>query len=366
MTVVPTQSAPIEEGSAVSLARYAKIVGYWECSFFGVSRAGAPESCRSVWVKRERDTIADYLAEAQDEIEDQIGYPLGTWQWFQDKVPYTLPLQARRGHVIEAGVRATTTISADEAVSHATDPAVIGPVATTVTDEDEIHVFYPASLVEEEIEIHPSDIDLDTGAGTVTIYVPRCRMVHPDEADNPRGGIDYTDTANFLAVVDVVRVYNDDSTHATLTWPNRASSTCVPGCDCPVCLSYTMDGCITVRDSHLGSLSVLPATYSGGSWSAVLASTCCVGTPEYATVNYRAGVALTRQAESAIVRLAHAKMPEEPCACEIVQLLWKRDRTVPDVLTRERINCRFGLSNGAWAAWQFCQAMRLVRGGRPI
>ena len=150
MAVVPVRAGLIEEGSAVSLARYAKIVGYWECSFFGVNRAGAPESCRSIWVKRERDQIAEYLAEAQDEIECEIGYPIGVWQWFSESVPYTMPLRARRGHVLEAGIRATTTISADEAVSHATDPAVIGPVATTVTDEDEIHVFYPVSLVEEE------------------------------------------------------------------------------------------------------------------------------------------------------------------------------------------------------------------------
>jgi hypothetical protein len=124
-----------------------------------------------------------------------------------------------------------------------------------------------------------------------------------------------------------------------------------------------------VRDSQLGSLAVLPATYSGGTWTAYDTSgTCCIGRPDYVTVNYRAGVALTRMAETAIVRLAHAKMPEEPCSCEVASLMWKGDRATPDNYTRERINCRFGLSNGAWAAWQFCQqpGMKLVRGGRPL
>jgi len=350
------------------MARYAKIIGYWECSFFGVRRDGAPDSCRSIWVKRERDDILKYLAEAQQEIEDEIGYAIGTWRWFDDLLPYSFPLRARKGYVIEGGVRASTDIATDEAVDHTTDPAVIGPVATTVTDEDEIHVYYPASLVEEEIEISPSDIDLDTGAGTVTIYVPRCRMVHPDFVDNPRGGVDYTDDNNFLAVVDVKRVYNDPSTNASLIWPHRSSSACSPGCTCPTCSSYTRTGCINVHNPLTGSLGVLPATYSGGTWTALSSSACCIGKPNYVHVYYRAGRELTRQAEDAIVRLAHAKMPAEPCSCEVVSLLWKRDRNIPEVMTRERINCPFGLSDGAWAAWEFCQSpgMKLVRGGRPL
>jgi hypothetical protein len=366
VTVVPTQSALIEEPSVVTLPRYAKIVGYWEESFFGINRAGAPQSCRSIWVKRERDLVARYLAEAQEEVEAEINYPLGTWRWFQDTLPYTWPLEAPWGWVIEGGIEVVTVIAADEAIDHTTDPAVIGPVATTVTDEDEIHLFYPASLVEEDVEIHPSDIDLDTGAGTVTFQVPRARLVAPAYVDNPRTGLDYTDLANFLALLDVRRVYNDPSTQAVLRWPNRSSSTCLPGCDCPVCSTYTATGCITVRQSNIGSLSVLPATYSGGAWTSTACASCCTGDPQRVTINYRAGKALTRQAEDAVVRLAHAKMPEEPCACELVSLLWKRDRHVPDVVTRERINCRFGLSDGAWAAWQFCQAMKLWRGGRPL
>jgi len=55
-------------------------------------------------------------------------------------------------------------------------------------------------------------------------------------------------------------------------------------------------------------------------------------------------------------------MPEEPCGCEVAQRLWRRDRHVPEVLTRERINCPYGLSDGAWQAWRFTQSMKLVRG----
>jgi hypothetical protein len=346
------------------MARYAKIVGYWECSFFGVNRPGAPQSCRSIWVKRERDLIDHYLAEGQEELENEIGYPLGTWRWFQDAMAYRQPIRARRGWVLEGGVRAVAVVAAGVAVDHTADPATIGPVPTAVTDPDELRLYYPAALVEEELEIHPSDVDL--AGGFVTFRVPRCRMVHPDVADNPRTGLDYADLANFLATVDVRRVYNDPGTQAVLHWPNRSSASCLPGCCCPTCSTYSATACITVRDAERGSLSLLPATYSAGAWTATCPASCCVGRPEFVTLNYRAGRALTRQAEDAIVRLAHAKMPAEPCGCEVVKLLWERDRNVPEVVTRERLNCRFGTSDGAWAAWQFAQALRLHRGGRPL
>ena len=358
MTVIAAQSnlATGYNDLAVPLPLYAQIIGYQECQFFGVRDDNAADyACRKVWLKSQRDEMAYYLAEAQDEIEQHANYYLkARWTTNEDK-PYSYPVLTDWRKVIAGGIKATEDISTDEAVSHLTDPAVIGPVATTVTDESEIHVFYPESLVEEEVEIHPSDIDLDTVGGTVTIYVPRCRMVKPSLVDNDESGLDYDDTTNFLSVVDVKRVYNDTSTNATLVWPNSC------GCGsiyCPTCSEYTHDGCIYVLDSGSGSLRVLEATYSSGSWSAC---TTCRTQPRRVKLNYYSGLtSLTRQARDAIVRLAHAKMPHAPCGCDVAQNMWVRDRTVPDVVTRERINCPFGISNGAWAAWQFANDIASV------
>lgn len=353
MAVVPAQSELRAEDSAISLVRYARIIGYAECPFFGVNSAVTEYACRSIWVKIERDQMLHYLAEAQQELEAVIGYPVGVRWIAGERRPYSFPLTAGWKHVLQGGVRGTTAISADEAIDQTNDPGVIGPVATTVTDESEIHVFYPASLIEEEVEIHPSDIDLDTALGQVTIYIPRCRTVLPKYVDNLRTGLDYSDAGNFLTKVDVVRVYNDASTQATLVWPHGS---CTAACG-----EDTQTACIYVRDGLVGVLDVLPAVYSGGSWSR--ASTCCRGEPEYAVLNYRAGVALTRQAEDAIVRLAHAKMPVEPCGCDVVHRLWERDRNVPEMVTRERLNCPFGLPDGAWAAWTFAESLRVGRAG---
>jgi len=364
MPVVPSESTLTAEESAVTLPRYAQIIQTPECAFFGVHRdADADYECRGIWVKHYRDEIQRYLAEAQQEIEQEIGYFLmPRWivgeaatdmpEYLIDGQRYGFPVVARWGYVVEAGIKATANIQLGAAVDHSADPAIVGPIVTTVTDTSEVKVYHPGTTV----EIHPSAITIL--AGQMAITIPRCRMVKAALADNPSGGLDYTDTNNFEATVDVVREYCDPSTNATLVWPHNCSSSL---CTC-TCSEYTQDGCIYVRDARIGILDVLPAVYSSGAWSTSIEA-CCVGEPQLVRLNYRAGVkTLTRQQEDAIVRLAHAKMPEEPCGCEIAQRLWARDREVPKALTRERANCPFGMSDGAWAAWRFAQTFKLVEG----
>ena len=367
MTVVPAQTTLPQDSGAVTQPLYAHMVGYDENAWFGVQRDPvAGYACYEIIVKPERDMVARYLMEAQAEVEAELGFPVQP-KWFEDeRRPYALPVLSQWGYVIEAGVEARDDILLDAAITHVADvggvaqPSVTAAIVTTVTDESEIHVYYPASLnVEGPVEIHPSDIDLDTVAGTVTITIPRCRLVHPDFVNNPAGGLDYDDVALFLEEVDVIRVYNDPSTHATLVWPHTCTGS-VCGCG-PSCCAYTQDGCIYVADADIGRLDVLPAAYSDG-WSRVTAR--CCGVPEYVLLNYRAGMLVTtRQAQDAITRLAHSKMPKEPCGCERARMIWGADREMPEVYTRERLNCRFGLSVGSWIAWQFCQAMKLVRAG---
>ncbi len=365
MTVVPAQATLPQDDGAVTQPLYAHMVGYDENAWFGVRRdPTAGYACYEIIVKPERDMVARYLAEAQAEVEAELGFPVQP-KWFVDeRRPYGLPLLSQWGYVITGGVEARDDILLDAAITHVVDvggvaqPSVTAAIGTTVTDESEIHVYYPASLnVEGPVEIHPSDIDLDVVAGTVTITIPRCRLVHPDYVDNPSAGLDYNDAALFLEEVDVIRVYNDPSTHATLVWPHQCTgSLCGPSC-----CDYKQDACIYVADSDIGRLDVLPATCSDGTWTRK--SSCCCGVPEYVLLNYRAGVATTRQIQDSVLRLAHAKSPSEPCGCERARMVWMRDREMPDVFTRERLNNPFGLSNGSWAAWTFVKAMRLWRAG---
>jgi hypothetical protein len=77
-------------------------------------------------------------------------------------------------------------------------------------------------------------------------------------------------------------------------------------------------------------------------------------------VYYKAGVTtLTKQAEDAIIHLAHAKMPRPSCGCGILRDKWDADRIVPDNMTAEQAACPFGQSVGAFLAWKFANAMKI-------
>jgi hypothetical protein len=354
----PSTGSLTAEASAVKLPRYAAIIGYRECAFFGVGHLPVTYGCRTIWTKPQRDMIIKYLAEAQEEIEQQTGYPLMP-RWFTDEVrAYKFPLHTRWSKVIAAGVRAESDIATGATVDHTADPAVV-IVATTLTSDqlDEVHVYHPGS----DVEIWPSCLTL--AGGFLTISIPRCRLVTEAASDNDETGVDYSDTTAagpFEQTVDVKRVYNDSSTQAVMVWPHSNGSCSCGSVSCPSCSEYTKTACMYVRKPEIGTIDVLPATYSGGSWSVTYG---CSSRPKLVRLNYYAGLeTLTRQAEDAIVRLAHAKMPEEPCGCQQALRVWKRDTLIPEVLSRERLMCPYGLAEGAWIAWRFSKAMTMFRG----
>lgn len=354
MTVISNTSTPLDESlNAVKLARYAQIAGYSECELFGVFKDPSDRACDSIFTHAQRARLVHYLGEAQDEIEQVVGYPLSPKYFVaeQMKIPSgKYRYKARWTRIIGAGVKAVTMISAAESVDHTTDPAVVGALATTVTDPDEIRVYHPGTT----IEIIPSKITI--AGGNVTIEIPRCRMVLAALEDTPPDGLDYNDTANFEAEVDVAREYLDTTDPGVLVYPHL--STC--GC-CASCSEVTADACVYVRDARLGFVDVMRAEFISSVWTAACACQCCP--PTYSRINYLAGLeTLTPQAEDAIVRLAHAKMPSAPCGCGSIMELWTRDRHTPETLTRERENCPFGMSDGAWIAWRFANSMRTMRG----
>lgn len=360
MTVVVEQHGLIDEGwNAVRLAKYAQLTQQ-ECAFFGVANPAEPvdDACSPILTLPEREQIARYLGEAQDEIEQVIGYPL-TPRWFTDELPYAFIVHAKRTKIIEVGIMATEVVASGQAIVFATDPAVIGPLATTVIDADEIHVYHPGT----DIEIDPSSVEIV--AGVLTIEIPRCRLVEAASVDNPQAGLDYTDvppsaTSPFEATVDIKRVYNDPYTQGVLVWPHRFSESC--GCGCMTCGEYTHEACLYVRNGETGALDVLYAHLVGSVWTA--SCQCICAAPERVRVNYRAGLMpLTKQAEDAIIHLAHAKMPRPSCGCGILRDKWDADRVVPDNMTAEQAACPFGQSTGAWIAWKFANAMKAYRMG---
>ena len=78
---------------------------------------------------------------------------------------------------------------------------------------------------------------------------------------------------------------------------------------------------------------------------------------------YSGETTLTQTAIAAIIKLAHSKMPEEPCGCDVVMKLWRKDKEVPPVISSERAKCPFGINDGAWVAWKWVQSLRKFKVG---
>jgi len=347
MAILGLASLQEPEQSSVTLAAYARHIQACECAFFGVVNAPActyHSGCRTLWTKEQRDWVQYYLAEAQHEIEEVIHYFIGPRWVVNEEHPYSRTLLTRWGYVISGGVAVDEALAAGATVDYTDEPATIGPLATTVTDVNEVHFYHADS----DIEIIPSAVEI--AAGMLTAAIPRCRLVLPELADNPTAGLEYADLDNFAEEVDVIRRYNDATNPATLVYPA-----------CTGCTEREATTCLQVTAPEIGAVRL-------GSVS---------GTPYKVRLSYYAGREftdshgrLTRwglQAQTAIIRLAHAKMPHAPCACDAADELWKRDREViVDGFGRPRRGISpFGPEEGAWAAYAFCAApgMELVRGG---
>lgn len=338
--------------SVISLARYAEIINYTDCAFFGVAHEGNDNyACRKIWTKPQRDDVLFHLGEAQAEIEKVIGYPLAP-KWFASEVhPFECNILTKNTHVIELGIEATDDVGVlPAAVALGTDPATV-TIVTALTSTDGIRVYYP----DTDVEISPSDMVFS--AGSLVISIPKCRLVEYAQRDNPASGLDYADASIYQTTVDVKRHYNDSSQQIIAVWPHG----CNLSCSASGCARYTEAACGTVVDPEIGEISYQFATYSAGSWT-VTRSICCRGNPKKLEISYRAGTPeLESIAEMAIIRLAHSKMPNQPCGCDVVHSMWKRDTEIPIVLSVERLECDFGLSNGAWMAWKFAGTLEVDR-----
>lgn len=345
---------------AVPLWKYAQHVQYPECQFWGVRNEATIQDyqCRDMWSQEQRDFVQLYLRTAQEMIEDELGYFLcptwtvGTIEEAQndderrvDQREFAWSGQSRWKNVIAPGIKAVSTVDSGSVVNHATDPAIIGPVSTTVTDSSEIRVFHPDST----IPIVPSRIVIS--GGTVTIYVPRCRLVK--ESLLYTTDIDYDTISNFEATVDIYRVYNDDSTNAVIVSRHSCDYSCLSA----NCEFASATACMKIKRQDIGTFEVNRATYTGGEW--VTGGSC--QSPVTLRLYYLSGVrSVSSIMEQAIIRLAHTLMPTEPCGCKVTQDIWERDRSLPNFITIERASNPFGPMDGAWFAWSLISGRKVM------
>lgn len=334
----------------VSLHRYARIVGYTEWAFFGISH---PDNqlyqLRKIWRKDQREDIQGYLAQAQSMIEDVVEFPLKP-RWIADeRHDYSLDILSRWCKVIESGVMASEDISLGAIVDLTSEPAVVTviPVSSDLSP-DEVRVFYPSTdeeIFPSSVVVEPAPVSFGVGVYQLVVRIPRARIVEYSKLQNPEEGWVWNDDSNFQTSVDIVRVYNDPSVQAKAFYREN-------------CITSFSDETFESRpqfimNHDLGRFSIQNRSSSGCG--------CSSGFSGMA-LNYRAGLLeVTRLMESTVIRLAHSLMASEPCSEPILQRLWLRDRDIPKILTKERIECPFGMSDGAWVAWKWACGQQVVR-----
>ena len=341
-TIIPLSTAIYANRLAVPLPRYAQIVEYAEPAFFGVNHPDNKlYACREVWSHDQRIAVYRALQNAQSKMEAVAEYPLMSTWIGPERHPLGNPQILNVGKLIQMGRKA---IIAHPNVPNASiiDPAIFIHAVTT-TDVNEIHVYHPGT----HVEIYPSEITIVGGVATIT--VPLVRMVAIAYENTPPEGLDMADYATWAEnLVDIEEEYLDPA----LAPVEFISLDCSINCACPT--ETWVDGCAYIQNAEMSIVQV----------GTTIGYTCLTSATHFVDLYYQAGeTAMAPQAEDIIVRLAHALMPSEPCGCDFLKARWRGDQLVPEVLTAERENAPWGLSQGAWIAYTFAQSIKQHRMG---
>lgn len=352
-----------------------------------------------------REEIAMAISDAENMIAQELGYLLRP-DWTVAE-PQAFPhgprpelialsmrnlrgfpntLETNNGYAIVGGIEAFSSIN-DTAPIVYTDPDGDGyfetatvTQATTVTDPEEIAVYYPGHGGEFEWEIRPLIVTLAAGVATITFRREQAvREVLLEEMDAvPVDGL--VDT-NFLDEVAVYRHYNDPSQQVTFEWENIGCLVC-GGDGCTTCGFSVNTGCMHVRDSRRGVVAV-----SYGTWNAATngftsyASPTCRA-PDAAKLYYKSGWRNSRLSRPnitmddvwarAVTYLALSLLDRPLCGCDSVQNFvthWAENMAeskstqgaTSSIAIGRQVDCPLGTTRAALYAWQLIQRNKIGR-----
>lgn len=334
----------------LSLDEYRKLFNIPLCAFNGVENPDENRhACDHYWEQWERDHLAQALEDAEGMFANEMRFYFGErFLTDHDKI-WSDPLQLRYGHVVGGGIRATTEVT-PSASNFTIDPATI-----TVATAD-----FPGGTSEIRVEDDETGLEIEpdevtTVGANYVISISQCKLIDMDILNAMEGNdpVEYDNTfpaATWLKLADltVYREYLDTSSQATITY----GPACVCWCSDGACTGSDYTGCVFVTDRKIGTVRVNRATYSDG-WSCDHTAICGCYKGDKVTVHYRAGTDDIPNWKRAVYRLAHTLIEVDYCGCSIFKRTHRRDVRVPPILTAERINCRWGIMDGAWYAWQF-------------
>lgn len=354
--------------------------------FNGVLGNDAPlnEPC-PVYVQPDRDFIGRQLYNAYSQVRSALSYdPLPMWHSEKVRLGNGVPwqwqsLRLKWMKLKAFGTRAASVIQADAAVTYSKSDAALAAddtatitVATTLTDADEIQVFFrtadgAANAADARWQIVPLTVTFSGGNAVITGH--RSLFVKPSIWKSPYIGVNQTtrheavttDAADFVTQVDVYRIYPDATNAVTLT-SDPLSAWCA---STPLNTSVTQAalGWIEQDDE-----SVFRIRLDRG--------VCLTAYPQYVFVNYLAGEEwqyqqMDNELAQAIIHLANTLMPQKPCEiCNQANSSWQEDVN----MSVKRASgtggwtgdekTPFGMQIGAHRAWQIVKERRIIRGGK--
>lgn len=281
-------------------------------------------------------------------------------------------------------------------------------IATTVTDPDQIEVFFNAvdrydgttipatgapDVIDNALRWRIQPVTVRMSGGVATITGPAWVFVKPllYEGGAP---LDPATAANFASTVDIYRRYTDpdgtttDTSQAVLIWETTpcgggwwcgcdSSATFTTNATDPAAVAYALARA-GIRDSVNGEIAPGPAVYNStaGSFGEVRFATGFE--PDRVLLRYRAGLPLAagqmqRQWQTIVARLAMAEMPERLSACDVANKELHRwqfdlarsagnnDEAYGAVSTRDLDN-PFGTRRGHVFAWRAIQQQMTGQG----
>lgn len=368
-------------------------------------------ACDDVWYqhnwqsagKVSREDAASVLKQAEDTVAERLGwYFLPRWITEEVKLPshYRTELYnfanshgerksviTRWAKVYEVGVRAKVLIEEGVATVFVDDDGdgfdeiMQVTVATTVTDPEEIRVYYPDKEGKDIYEIRP--ITVSISGGIATIEFAKYLGVLEDLLEMQRDpgedtiAVDGDDNTNFLRTVDVYRVYTDTSDQVTFHNEN--------GCSCgeEICEFCNETGCLLIRNKELGILAYRRATWNEDTGK--FETACHTYMPLLATINYRAGLTNTeldmptRQVdpgwERMVIFYAISLLDTDICGCKNTKRIIEHQIEDLAMVSQERsyslswdaYDNPFGTTRAALALWKrvYAENARMVR-SQPV
>lgn len=405
------------------LDRWAQLVGFHPLHFnqiyvpdladAGVCGQPLPQYAWQGTGTTAREDIANAIKEAEDELAEQLGYTCAPdwitddaeptirayrpewWTFSRDLRGYRAALRAQRGQLISGGQRADVLIQSNAPITYS-DPysqgyaslATVGPIATTVTDVNEISVRYPGE--NEDWEIRPITVVLASGFVTITFAREQCVIKAALEILQPPA-VNGTDSSSFLTTCDVYHTYNDPSVQSQLVWrdPNLNNVLWADGCSCGgggcvACGLQLQNGCLNIVNAEIGYVAATQGTWDPTTQQFDSLAPTISRQPDRVRMWYYAGfqnkrltrplVEMDHRFEEAIAKFSLSKIDHEICGCDNVKWLtdyWGADLALSTTtqstsrspqMTGLVKTSPFGTRRGAVYAWGVIRKLRNIEG----